>query len=163
MPRVYKTVRLAWETKKWLNDLIAYHEEKLKGEKETLITEYEDKLRKDERFKNYSPTLSITVSSGSILEAAYKYSKELELSPSDWSAISEECKRIAKEDTKEAGILDVGSVTPRFLIGGEILEGLEELQWKLKPVNMQRNLQLNFVIKLVVFNYYKHEVLINKR
>lgn len=162
MPRIYKTVRLAYETKKWLNDLIAHHEEQLKVIKESLITEYEDKLRKNEKFKNYSPTLSITVSSGSILEAAYKYCKELELSSSDWSAISEECKKTAKEEIKETGDLDVGSITPRFLIGTDILEGLEQLQWELKPANMQRNIQLNFVIKLVVFNYYQHEVL-NKR
>ena len=56
----------------------------------------------------------------------------------------------------------MGSITPRFLIGTDILEGLEQLQWELKPANMQRNLQLNFVIKLIVFNYYQHEVL-NKR
>lgn len=159
MPRVYKTVRLAYETKKWLNDLIATHEEQLKGIKESLITKYEDLLRENEEFKNYSPTLSVTVSSGSILEAAYNYCMSSNLSPSDWSAISEECKKTAK---KEIGDLDVGSTTPRFLIGTDILEGLEKLQWELKPANMQRNLQLNFVIKLVVFYYYKHEVL-NKR
>ena len=159
MPRVYKTVRLAYETKKWLNDLIATHEEQLKGIKESLITKYEDLLRENEEFQNYSPTLSITVSSGSILEAAYNYCMNSNLSPSDWSAISEECKKTEK---KEIGNLDVGSTTPRFLIGTDILEGLERLQWELKPSNMQRNLQLNFVIKLVVFFYYKHEVL-NKR
>ncbi|AVK62342.1 hypothetical protein C5Z25_11500 [Lactobacillus sp. CBA3605] len=159
MPRVYKTVRLAYETKKWLNDLIATHEEQLKGIKESLITKYEDLLRENDEFKNYSPTLSITASSGSLLEAAYNYCMSSNLSPSDWSVISEECKKTAK---KEIGDLDVGSTTPRFLIGTDILEGLERLQWELKPANMQRNLQLNFVIKLVVFYYYKHEVL-NKR
>ncbi|RJZ11795.1 hypothetical protein DYZ47_02927 [Listeria monocytogenes] len=71
MPRVYKTVRIAYETKKWLNDIITKYEEQLKKEKESLVIECEDKLRKSDEFKNYSPTLSLSVSSGSTVEAAY--------------------------------------------------------------------------------------------
>lgn len=156
MPRVYKTVRLAYETKKWINDLINYHEEQLKEIKEDLITKYEDDLRENIEFRNFSPALSVTVSSGSILEAAFRFVQSLNLTVEEWSSISEECKITA---TKEEGNLDVGSQTPRFFIGTDVLAGLENLQWKLKPDNMQRNLQLNYVIKLVIFSYYKEEIL----
>ncbi|MGM0283771.1 MULTISPECIES: hypothetical protein [Enterococcus] len=156
MPRIYKSVRIAYETKKWLNDIISKYEEQLKKDKDKLIIEYEDKLRASEEFKNYSPTLLISVSSGSIVEAAYHYSKSLKLTPSDWLKISEEAKKTAKEELKKQGILDVGSITPRFLIGTDILENLEKMQWELKPDTMQRNLQLNYILKLVIYCYYKH-------
>ena len=156
MPRVYKTVRIAYETKKWLNDIITKCEEQLKKEKESLVIECEDKLRKSDKFKNYSPTLSLSVSSGSIVEAAYYYSKSLNLSSVDWLKIAEESKIEAKKELKEYGSLDVGSITPRFFIGTDVLDGLEKMQWELKPDTMQRNLQLNYILKLIIYCYYKH-------
>ncbi len=76
MSREYKTVRVAHETKYWLNELIFLKEEQLKSEKNSLIDKYEAKLKEYEDFsQGYSPTLSIMVSSGSILEAAYYFVK----------------------------------------------------------------------------------------
>lgn len=155
MPKVYKTVRVAQETKKFINDLIIKFEYQLKSDKESLVIKYEDILRKNPDFNGYSPTLSVTVSSGSILEAAYNYCNSLKLSSTDWLSMDEEIK----DEAKTIGNLDVGSITPRFLIDTEILAGLEELQWKLKPDNMQRNLQLNYIIKLVIYRFYKKEIL----
>lgn len=156
MPRIYKTIRIAYETKKWLNDIIKHYEHILKKDKNKLITEYEDLLRKSAKFKNYSPTISLSVSSGSIVEAAYNYSKGLNLTYSDWLNLAEEAKDAAKKELKEPIILDVGSLTPRFLIGSDVLDGLEQMQWELKPYDMQRNLQLNYVLKLVIYCYHKH-------
>lgn len=67
MSREYKTVRVAHETKYWLNELIFLKEEQLKSEKNSLIDKYEAKLKEYEDFsQGYSPTLSIMVSSGSV-------------------------------------------------------------------------------------------------
>lgn len=157
MPRVYKTVRIAYETKKWLNDIIQNYEKQLKTEREILITKYEDKLRKLPEFTNYSPALSISVSSGSIVEAAYHFCSRLNLSRTDWAKISEQAKKVAKAEARE-GQLDVGSITPRLFIDSEVLEGLENMQWELKPDTMQRNLQFNYILKLVIFRYYLHMI-----
>lgn len=157
MPRVYKTVRIAYETKKWLNDIIKIYEKQLKSEREMLIIKYEDKLRKLPEFTNYSPTISISVSSGSIVEAAYYFCSNLNLSRSDWAEISEQAQSEAKSEAKKKQ-LDVGSITPRLFIDAEVLEKLENMQWELKPDTMQRNLQLNYILKLVIFKYYSHVI-----
>ncbi len=45
MSREYKTVRVAHETKYWINELIFLKEEQLKSEKNSLIDKYESILR----------------------------------------------------------------------------------------------------------------------
>ena len=70
MSREYKTVRVAHETKYWLNELIFLKEEQLKSEKNSLIDKYEAKQKEYEDFSQvYSQTLSIMYTSGSVLEA----------------------------------------------------------------------------------------------
>ena len=124
MSREYKTVRIAHETKYMINELILLKEEQLKSEKSSLIDKYESILKEYEDFsQGYSPTLSIMVSSGSILEAAY-YSQE------------------------------VGTITPRFYLFSDVLQGLEDYRYKLKPDSMQRVINLNYVIKIFIYLYY---------
>lgn len=146
----YRTIRIARETKYWINELINYKENELKEVKNSLIKEYEMKLRKSDDFSDgYSPTISIAVTSGSILEAAYNYTQKVDI---NWIELFNE---IEKEKNKIDKNIDVGTLTPRFYLYSSVWDELENYRIKLKPVEMQRNLMLNYVIKLVIFAYYK--------
>lgn len=158
MSREYKTVRVAHETKYWLNELIFLTEERLKTEKTSLIDKYESILLKeyDDFSQGYSPNLSIMVSSGSILEAAYYFVKEKdERQEIEWSQVFAE---IAKNSQKVDYSQDVGTITPRFYLFSEVLEGLEDYRYRLKPDSMQRVINLNYVIKIFIYLYYRSKI-----
>ncbi|HFD2054905.1 TPA: hypothetical protein ACF2DR_002104 [Clostridium perfringens] len=147
----YRTVRIARETKFWLNELINFKENKLKEIKNNLIKSHEIELRKNPDFSDgYSPTISVAVTSGSILEAAYNYTQKADI---NWNELFNEIEK-AKNDIDKT--LDVGTLTPRFYLYSSVWDALEEYRAKLKPAEMQRNLMLNYVIKLVIFAYYKN-------
>ncbi|MDO4668140.1 MAG: hypothetical protein Q4A90_09950 [Streptococcus sp.] len=150
--RVYKTVRVAMETKYWLNELIFLKEEKLKFEKNSLIDKYEGILKEYDDFsKGYSPTVSIMVSAGSILEAAYYYVKEQESRGKiEWSQVFAE---IANQKVEYSQA--VGTITPRFYLFSDVLEGLEDYRFRLKPKSMQKVINLNYVIKIFIYLYYR--------
>ena len=151
MSREYKTVRVAHETKYWLNELIFLKEEQLKSEKNSLIDKYEAKLKEYEDFsQGYSPTLSIMVSSGSILEAAYYFVKEKDdRQEIEWSQVFAEIASQKVDYSQE-----VGTITPRFYLFSDVLQGLEESRYKLKADSMQRVINLNYVIKIFIYLYY---------
>lgn len=156
MSREYKTVRVAHETKYWLNELIFLKEEQLKSEKSSLIDKYESILKEEyEDFsQGYSPTVSIMVSSGSILEAAYYFVKEKdERKEIEWSQVFAEVAG-QKVDYSQ----DVGTITPRFYLFSEVLQGLEDYRYKLKPDSMQRVINLNYVIKIFIYLYYRSKM-----
>ncbi len=84
----YRTVRIARETKFWLNELINFKENKLKEIKNDLIKNHEIELRKNPDFSDgYSPTISVAVTSGSILEAAYNYTQKADI---NWNELFNE-------------------------------------------------------------------------
>lgn len=155
MSREYKTVRVAHETKYWLNELIFLKEEQLKIEKTSLIDKYESLLKEYDDFsQGYSPTLSIMVSSGSILEAAYYFVKEKDdRKEIEWSQVFAE---IASQKVDYSQ--DVGTITPRFYLFTEVLQGLEDYRYKLKPDSMQRVINLNYVIKIFIYLYYSSQI-----
>lgn len=151
MSREYKTVRIAHETKYMLNELIYLKEEQLKSEKSSLIDKYESILKEYEDFsQGYSPTLSIMVSSGSILEAAYYFVKEKDdRQEIEWSQVLGEIASQKVDYSQE-----VGTITPRFYLFSDVLQGLEDYRYKLKPDSMQRVINLNYVIKIFIYLYY---------
>lgn len=151
MSREYKTVRIAHETKYMLNELIYLKEEQLKSEKSSLIDKYESILKEYEDFsQGYSPTLSIMVSSGSILEAAYHFVKEKDdRQEIEWSQVLGEIASQKVDYSQE-----VGTITPRFYLFSDVLQGLEDYRYKLKPDSMQRVINLNYVIKIFIYLYY---------
>ncbi|VLB03106.1 Uncharacterised protein [Streptococcus pneumoniae] len=151
MSREYKTVRIAHETKYMLNELILLKEEQLKSEKSSLIDKYESILKEYEDFsQGYSPTLSIMVSSGSILEAAYHFVKEKDdRQEIEWSQVLGEIASQKVDYSQE-----VGTITPRFYLFSDVLQGLEDYRYKLKPDSMQRVINLNYVIKIFIYLYY---------
>lgn len=152
MRKEYKTVRIAYETKYWLNELIAHKEEELKKVRDSLIVEYEVYLKQQPAFLDgYSPTLSISVTHGSIVEAAYNYTKD---TPINWNQKRSEMEIAIKKDI-DGKNLDVGTLTPKLYLYTDVLEGLEKYRSELKPENMQRNLMLNYIIKLIVFVYHQ--------
>lgn len=152
MYKQYKTVRIARETKYWLNELILFKESELKDVKDTLIEKHETQLKKNPDFSHgFSPTLSIAVTSGSILEAAYIF-VESRKDKIDWNSIISEMNN---EKNKIDSDLDVGTLTPRFYLSSDVLDGLEKHREELKSPQMQRNLMLNYVIKIVIYCYYK--------
>ncbi|HEW7035359.1 TPA: hypothetical protein V0418_001409 [Streptococcus pneumoniae] len=151
MSREYKTVRIAHETKYMLNELILLKEEQLKSEKSSLIDKYESILKEYEDFsQGYSPTLSIMVSSGSILEAAYHFVKEKDdRQEIEWFQVLGEIASQKVDYSQE-----VGTITPRFYLFSDVLQGLEDYRYKLKPDSMQRVINLNYVIKIFIYLYY---------
>lgn len=155
MSREYKTVRIAHETKYQLNELIFLKEEQLKSEKSSLIDKYESILKEYDDFsQGYSPTVSIMVSSGSILEAAYYFVKEKdERKEIEWSQVFAEVAGQKVDYSKE-----VGTITPRFYLFSEVLQGLEEYRYKLKPESMQRIVNLNYIIKIFIYLYYHSKI-----
>lgn len=155
MSREYKTVRIAHETKYMLNELIYLKEEQLKSEKSSLIDKYESILKEYEDFsQGYSPTLSIMVSSGSILEAAYYFVKEKDdRQEIEWPQVLGEIASQKVDYSQE-----VGTITPRFYLFSDVLQGLEDYRYKLKPDSMQRVINLNYVIKIFIYLYYSDNI-----
>lgn len=152
MYKQYKTVRIARETKYWLNELIILKEDQLQKVKEELTEKHETYLKKNPDFSHgYSPTISIAVTSGSILEAAYT-SAETHKKEIEWNEL---IIRMEAQKKKIDSSLDVGTLTPRFYLSSEILNGLESYRHELKSPKMQRNLMLNYVIKIIIFYYYE--------
>ena len=157
MARVYKTVRLAYETRVWMDKLILTREQELKRQLKNGLT---DKLETDMQ-EHYSDLLNgisfnvvLKVSSGSVLEQALKKKKKQNFSDEEWEKIQINMERtIIKEDFQ-----DETSVTPRLYLDENILEGLEEYRYHFKNDAPGKRLpRLSYIIKLVVFAFY-HEL-----
>lgn len=149
MEKIYKTIRISRECKYWLNEIIIKKEEELKEKKTQLISIYENQLRNNSDFEGFSPCVSVSVSCGGILEAAFKYTQQDEI---QWDKLIEEMNIDKNKIDKN---IDVGTLTPRFYLYNDVLDGLELYRSTLKSPEMQRNLMLNYVIKLVIYAYYK--------
>ena len=112
------------------------------------MKEYEDFSQ------GYSPTLSIMVSSGSVLEAAYYFVKEKDARQEiEWSQVFAEIASQKVDYSQE-----VGTITPRFYLFSDVLQGLEDYRYKLKPDSMQRVINLNYVIKIFIYLYYRANI-----
>lgn len=158
MYKEYKTIRIARETKYWLNELIEDKEKKI-GEVKKNLVEREIELNKlDDYAKGYSATISVAVTSGSILEAAYNYARN-QKNKINWKDTVTKLEKEKNAFDKNFSNLDVGTLTPRFYLYSYVLNGLEEYRRELKPPEMQRVLMLSYVLKLIIFVYYKAVIL----
>lgn len=154
MTREYKTVRLSYEAKVWLNDLIKKRNgEMQKDIKEGLIDVLEKKLIDDESLFNLLNGLSVNVvlkvTIGSVIEQAVRFTRDY--SEEEWNKtiimMESAIKRI-KDD-------DVSDITPRLYLNKEIIEELENLRLRLTSGG-SRLLRLSYIIKLVVYAFHEN-------
>ena len=156
MARVNKTVRLAYETKLWIDELINIKELELREEiNNGIISKLEEDLFSinSEILNGVSCNVILKVTSGSVIEQAYRNTKHYSLE--DWSKI----QKLMKRKLSEVDFSEETTVTPRLYIDDEILSELETYQdtWRSKEPG-KRLIRLSYVIKLVVFAEYYSKV-----
>lgn len=157
MSREYKTVRLSYEAKVWIDDLIIYRNEQLQlaFKKNMLDTsELEEQLFNSKKvlLDGLSINVVLKVTNGSVIEQAYRYTvknKEHKLTLKQWREFADKMEI----DKKYIGNKSVETVTPRLYLNKDIIQGLENLRYELKREG--RGIpRLSYIIKLVVFSYH---------
>ena len=152
MARIYKTIRFAFETKYWIDELINIRADKLqKSIREDGLQERieEQLLRFNENdLDGISINISMNVSAGSIIEQAVRFSRNLTIE--NWNSLTIEVEN-AKRNIKDNNQNDS---TPRIYISEQIYRELEDLQNLLRKEG-SRVPRMSFVIKLAVYNLYK--------
>ena len=150
--RIYKTIRLAYETKYWIDQLILYRTEQLQrsirenGLSDRIETVVLDMTDKELDGVSINITLNVTV--GSIIEQVVRHSRGLTIE--DWRRISTEAE-LAKKRIKDSNQDDS---TPRIYINEQIFRELEDLQVLLRE-DSPRVPKMSYVIKLAVYNLFK--------
>ena len=153
MPRIYKTIRLAYETKYWLDQLIDRRTEQLKKSirENGLQDRIEEQLLKmnGEELNGVSVNVSLNVTVGSVIEQAVRYSRNLTVE--QWNALAGEVESAKRriEDTSQ------NDVTPRIYLDQEIYRELEDMQLFLRQEG-ERVPRISYVIKLSAYNLYKN-------
>lgn len=150
--RIYKTIRFAYETKYWIDQLILYRTEQLqKSIREKGLSERIEGIlldMTDQELDGVSINVTLNITAGSIIEQAVKYSRGLTIE--DWKSISSEAEN-AKKQIKDSSQDDS---TPRVYINEQIYRELEDLQTLMRE-DSPRVPRMSFVIKLAVYNLYK--------
>ena len=157
MPREYKTVRLSYEAKVWIDDLIIHRNKQLQlALKEDIIntSKLEELIFNSQ--KNLLDGLSINVvlkvTNGSVIEQAYRHTVEddkSKLTINQWREFANKMEFDKKYMTNK----EVETVTPRLYLNTNIIQGLENLRYELKHEG--RGIpRLSYIIKLVVFSYH---------
>jgi hypothetical protein len=149
-----KTVRMAAETKEWVDDLIFNEQAKLNEEiRQGLIDRLEEKLLQDfyRELEGISLNLTLNITVGSVIEKAYIATKHY--SESEWDILAKSMKEFeANLDINNKG------VTPRIALEIDVLRGLEDYQSEFRKLNTyaeaKRAVNLSYVIKLVVYAYW---------
>ena len=153
MPRIYKTIRLAYETKYWLDQLIDRRTEQLKKSirENGLQDRIEEQLLRmnGEELNGVSVNVSLNVTVGSVIEQAVRYSRNLTIE--QWNALAGEVESAKRriEDTSQ------NDVTPRIYLDQEIYRELEDMQLFLRQEG-ERVPRISYVIKLSAYNWYKN-------
>jgi hypothetical protein len=154
LARIYKTIRLAFETKYWIDQLIEKRTELLQASirddklQERIEAQLFELNNKD--LDGISINISLNVTVGSVIEQAVRYSRNL--SEGDWRRLAMETEA-AKKSIKSTTRNDS---TPRIYLSEEIYRELEDLQIVLKRVlGTERLVRISFAIKLAVYNLYK--------
>ncbi|MCY8497742.1 hypothetical protein, partial [Bacillus atrophaeus] len=153
--REYKTVRLSNEAKVWIDQLINRREHLLQSElKDGLVTRLEDDLFKRhlDKLNGVSFNVVLKVSNGSVIEEAYRNTKDL--SDVKWLEKLRELESLSRTRKVENSS---STVTPRLYMDTNVMEGLEEYRKRFMTLDPERigkrPLKLSFVIKLVVYAY----------
>lgn len=154
MARVYKTIRLAYEAKIWIDQLIVQRERELKEEiKNGLIEKLETDIQNhySELLDGISFNLVLKVSAASVIEQAYRYCKKRNFSEEEWTSIQNHMDAFVMKEN----FCDKSTVTPRLFLDETVLEGLEEYRYHFKSDEPGKRLpRLSYIIKLVVFAFY---------
>ncbi|OIU89966.1 hypothetical protein [Enterococcus faecalis] len=157
MPREYKTVRLSYEAKVWIDDLIIHRNEQLQlALKENMLntSKLEEFLFNSQKklLDGLSINVGLKVTNGSVIEQAYRQTvedKENKLTIEQWREFADRLEI----DKKHVINKDIETVTPRLYLSTDIIQGLENLRYELKREG--RGIpRLSYIIKLVVFSYH---------
>ena len=154
MSRTYMNIRLAYETKYWLECL----QEEVQKTLDSSINEHDMEkfeqliVHKLEEQDSLLGAISITtffkVSSSSVIEKAFRETKSY--SQSEWTELAYQMKVMkVKQD------MEIGTLTPRLYLRNDIISELEKYQTLFKSEDMVRQVRMSYVIKLVTFAYYK--------
>ena len=143
MVRVYKTVRLAYEAKVWIDELIQKNERKIKELsqdnflntlEQTLLSNHYDELN------GLSFNIVLKASIGSVIEEAYRNTKHYSIDR--WQKLRQEMEK------------DIKNVNPS--LDENVLNGIDEFRYHLmKEDGATRLPRLSYIIKLVVYSYWK--------
>lgn len=152
MGRIYKTIRFAYETKYWIDELIRMRTDQLQKSirENNLQDRVEDQLlnMNEDDLDGISINISLNVTAGSIIEQAVRYSRTLSIDA--WNALSvevENAKKLINDNNQNDS-------TPRIYISEQIYRELEDLQSSLRQ-EAARVPRMSFVIKLAVYHLYK--------
>jgi hypothetical protein len=152
MARIYKTIRFAYETKYWIDELVNIRTEQLQKSirEEGLQERIENQLLdlNEKSLDGVSINVSLNVSVGSIIEQAVRFSRNLTLE--EWRSLSSEAENAKRRIKDNAG----NDATPRIYISEQIYRELEDLQAFLRE-DGARVPRMSFVIKLAIYNLYK--------
>jgi uncharacterized membrane protein YheB (UPF0754 family) len=151
-----KTVRMAAETKKWIDELVL-NEQTILNEKirQGLIESLEENLVRyfSRELAGISLNLTLNITVGSVIEKAYIATKSYSLS--EWEILAKSMKELETNLS-----INKKGVTPRIALEMEVLRGLEDYQLKFMKLDTYagatRAVNLGYVIKLVVYAYWKN-------
>lgn len=85
------------------------------------------------------------------MEQAYRYCEKQNLSDEEWSKIEKRMNHAVKENDFKTET----TVTPKFYLDEDILDGLEHYRYRFKIDEPGKRLPLlSYIIKLLVFAFY---------
>ncbi|MGC5927887.1 hypothetical protein V4331_10025 [Lactococcus formosensis subsp. formosensis] len=155
MSRQYMNIRLSYEAKLCIEKIQSKVQDKINNEISTNeLDKIEDIIKKylkdiDPILTSVSITNILKVSTSSIIEEACYFTWDY--TTNDWLKIDEKMRKYNfKMD------VDVGSLTPKLYLEGEVIERLQQYQKDFMKDSMVRVVKMSYVIKVVVFAYYWH-------
>ena len=148
MKKENKTIRMAGETKQWLDELILKEQIELNEKvRNGFLNDLEEKIVSgfSEQLKGVSLNIGLNITAGSIIEKAY-----LETKNCDWEKVARSLRQI-EQSSKSS----VKGATPRISLDVEVLRGLESYQLEFQRLeiysNAQRSVNVSYVIKLIIY------------
>ena len=154
--RSHLGVRLSYEAKYWLESIQAIIQEKLDAKINEWDLENLEHLTKsylkdvDNELGATSVTLILKASASSVLEEAFERTKSLSIE--EWHKLDNEMKQSISAIPKDK---DVGTLSVRFFLENSTISSLESYQKEFMTSEMVRQVRLSYVLKLVIFAYYK--------
>ncbi|VRC35727.1 Uncharacterised protein [Streptococcus pneumoniae] len=155
MTRVYKSVRLAYEAKVWIDELIQEKERKIQElNKEDFLDKLEKTLLKNhyDELNGLSFNIILKASIGSVIEESYRNTKHYPIDK--WQKLRQQMERNVKNVNPNLET----TVTPRIYLDEDVLAGLDDFRYVLMKEDCATRLpRLSYIIKLVVYSYWKEQ------
>lgn len=155
MSKVYKSVRLAYEAKVWIDELIQEKERKIQElNKNDFLPKLEKTLLKNhfDELNGLSFSIILKASIGSVIEESYRNTKDYSID--QWQKLRQQMER----DIKKVNPNLETTVTPRIYLDEDVLVGLDDFRYELmKEDGATRLPRLSYIIKLVVYSYWKEQ------